>query len=181
MWCTCWTRGHIHKYWNKNSLTSSAELPSKSSNVQSFPVSGSGSCTPTPQKSTPTSPGSKSNLDQDIGEQSVPNWQGTYLELRRAEADADAGGLRPGHVHPEPPPPARGRRRGGGAARAAVDERKREEARAGWRGGGQRGEEGGRPRAGDGQGHGARCSATRRHPLCARVWLWARWGKKKCL
>jgi hypothetical protein len=28
------------------SLTSSAELPSKSSNVQKFPVSGSGSCSP---------------------------------------------------------------------------------------------------------------------------------------
>jgi hypothetical protein len=51
------------------------------------------------------------------------------LQIRRAEAEDDAGGLRPGHVHQESPP-ARDQQRGEGAGRAAV-ESKHEEAWAG--------------------------------------------------
>ena len=92
-----------------------------------------------------------------------PRWP-TYLELRRAEADGDAGGLRPRHAHPEPPP-ARGRLRGEGLARAAVAGREHEEPRAGRRGsrnGG--GEEEGGPHAVNGHGHGALCSARLLRP-----------------
>jgi hypothetical protein len=106
-------------------------------------------------------------------------WQSTDLELRRAEANGDAGGLRPGHAHPEPPPPpARGRRRGKGTMQEAAAGRERNEPQAGRRGREGGGEEGG-SRAGDGQGHGARCFATL---LCygtvGFVWLRARCGER---
>ncbi|RLN34742.1 putative F-box protein [Panicum miliaceum] len=52
--------------------------------MPSFPVSGSGSCTPTTKTEQPSTPASDSNLGQDLIEN--PR-RPTYLELRRAEAD----------------------------------------------------------------------------------------------